>query len=615
MLYYNFLYKTTSDVLPKELKIRIYNLNDLDSTVQAKNSIILELLEKTINEFIRDSRKEIIEKYMKYLLEEPSIEQSFDETVLVQIEDNLKEIKPSLEKNYENMVESFFKEKLINSYSNFINGKTTEMKRTVYEQRELLKAQIDDLFTLDSENVLKEINEIINNTLNSIKEYNDFIGTFEISNDIKDYFNEFALSTVLPIISDFQFELNKVTKDKIVLNINKNSENIESLNPDQIIINSNEYREYFRDNFFSYINSSIEEYGINDYKKKLDLERNNKNEALRRRLSGTETEEDMEKNAKEKINDRGIEESFQKILNLSENAKSFFDGLEAFNDFEKKINNYMKKVNISNKKSNELITKNEYAKDVESFLQEKLKNLTNISQEYYSSINESYFDLKNYLNESLININTLLNKCKEITYKTFNKEYENISKFTTNVSQKYSTENKKIPDKIYNKRPEHYNRYATAKIFEFNEYAELGFDLSFEEGSLKKPKVTARIVDKSYPKKVKFIVSSPFGNCGQNINEINVEFNDANYTLNLDYNFNKNNINVTTYTNFEKYIYTTDVYQIEENNNTNSIDAMGIDIDVIDNGECINNNKKQWQNTYSTPVDAKNYNETTIIDC
>ena len=39
--------------------------------------------------------------------------------------------------------------------------------------------------------------------------------TFEISNDIKDYFNEFAMSYILPIFSDFQIELNKATKDKI----------------------------------------------------------------------------------------------------------------------------------------------------------------------------------------------------------------------------------------------------------------------------------------------------------------------------------------------------------------------------------------------------------------
>jgi hypothetical protein len=613
LLYYNYLYKTTSDVLPKELKIRIYNLNNLDSTVEEKNTQILSLLEKKIGEFIRNSRKNIMEKYMEYLLEDVSINQAFDNTVLEKIQDNLIEIQPSLEKNYENMVESFFKEKLLKSYSDFMNQKTNEMKRTVYEQRELLKAQIDDLFSLDSEKVLIEINQIINNTLYSIQEYNNFIDTFEISDDIKEYFNEFAISKVLPIFSDFQLELNKATKDKIVLNINKNSENIESLNPDQIILKSNEYKEYFNKNFFSSINSSIESYGINDFKKKLDLEREKENETLRRRLSGTETEEDIEKNAKEKINDRGIEESFNKILNLSENTKSFFNGLEAFNDFEKSITNYMKKINISSKRSSELITNNGYADDVEIFLKAKLENLTNISQEYYSSINESYFNLKNYLNKSLTEINTLLNQCASITYKTINNEYENISKHTTNISQKYSSNDKKIPDKIYNIKPDHYNRIATANILEFNEYAEFGFDLSFEEGSLKKPKVKARIVDKSYPKRVKFKVSSPFGNCGETINELNVDFNEANYTMNLDYNNEKNNINVSTFTNFEKYNYTIEVYKIDEINETDCIEALGIGLCAF--GDCENKNKKILNNTISYIIEAKNFNNSAIIEC
>ena len=93
-------------------------------------------------------------------------------------------------------------------------------------------------------------------------------------------------------------------------------------------------------------------------------------------------------------------------------------------------------------------------------------------------------------------------------------EYENISKHTTNISQNYSTNNKKIPEQKYIKKTEHYPKHVTANILEFNEYAEFRFDLSFEEGSLKKPKVKAKIVDKSYPKRVKFKVSSPFGNCG-----------------------------------------------------------------------------------------------------
>ena len=82
LLYYNYLYKTTTDVLPKELKIRIYNLNNLDSTVEEKNKQILSLLEKKIGEFIRESRNKILKKYKDYLSEDVSINQAFDKTVL-----------------------------------------------------------------------------------------------------------------------------------------------------------------------------------------------------------------------------------------------------------------------------------------------------------------------------------------------------------------------------------------------------------------------------------------------------------------------------------------------------------------------------------------------------
>lgn len=615
LIYYKYLYITTSDVLPKELKIRIYKLNNLDSVVEEKNNQILKLLEKKINEFITKSRKDIMERYKHYLLEDVSIQNSFDKNVLDKINDNLLDLQPTLESNYETMVESFFKEKLISSYSNFMNKKTNEMIKTVYEQKELLKAEIDDLFTLDSEKVLRDINEKINITLDSINEYNAFIETFFISNDIKEYINEFALSKVLPVISDFQIELNKVTKDKIVENINKNSEKIESLNPEQFINDSKNYTQYFNNNYFIDINSSIENYGIDDYKKNLDLERKNKGENLRRRLSGEETEEEMAKYAKEKINDKGIDESFQRILNLSLDTQSFLNGLEAFSDFEKKINNYIKKVNLAYKKSSELIVKNNYTDDTESFLNEKLSNLTNISLNYYTIINGSYFDLKNYLNKSIIDMISLLNKCQEITYKTFNQEYRNISNKTKNLSIKNSTIKKRINDIPYIKNTEHSHRKVTTKITDLIEYSEIVFNVSFEGDTLKKPKVSLSNINGCHPKKIKFIISSPFGNCGESITEVEAQFNDANYTLNLDYVADASNIYVTTYTNFEKYTYTTEVYQLVENNETDSVDAMGIELGIVDNGECIRRDRKIVKNKETFVVDAKSFNQTKVIEC
>ena len=171
------------DAIPKDLKNRLYNLNNLDSTVENKNKQILKLLEKKISEFIQESKINIMEKYMSYLQEDVSIERSFSSDILKKINDNLIQMQPEMEKKYQNMLEQYLKENLINSYSKVMNDKTREMIKFVNEQRETLQSKIDDLFSLDSDKVLFEVNEKINNTLDAINEYNKFFDTFSISND------------------------------------------------------------------------------------------------------------------------------------------------------------------------------------------------------------------------------------------------------------------------------------------------------------------------------------------------------------------------------------------------------------------------------------------------
>ena len=81
------------------------------------------------------------------------------------------------------MLEQYLKVNLINSYSKVMNDKIREMIKFVDEQRETLQSKINDLFSLDSDKVLFEVNEKINNTLGAINEYNRFFDTFSISND------------------------------------------------------------------------------------------------------------------------------------------------------------------------------------------------------------------------------------------------------------------------------------------------------------------------------------------------------------------------------------------------------------------------------------------------
>ena len=554
-------------------------------------------------------------QYLLYLTEDVHIKISFDQTVLDLIEDNLAEMQPDLGKNYLNIVESFFKEKLLNSYTNYMNKKTDEMIKYVLKEKEILIAKIDDLFSFDSDEILKQINQRINSTKDAINEYKYHLTNIIIPNDIKKYFNDFAFNKVVPLLSSFQTEINKATKDKIILNIDKNSQNISKLDSSKFIIESKKSEEYFKNDYFAFINSSIESYGTTDYEKNLDLEINNKKLSLRRRLSGEETEEDIEKNTKERINDREIEETFQKILNKSTTAKNYFDGLKAINDLDKKINNYINKLNFAIRKSNETISANEYDEDIEKFLREKLQNLTNISQEYYYSIKESYFNLKDGLNQSLIYMHNLLNQCADITYKTFNKKYQTISEKTEKINKKYSNDSKQFNQIDYSRDLEHSRRNGVARISKFKEYSEFKFDYEFAGDKLKKPKVKFRILDGSHPEVMNFNITSKFGTCGETVNEINVKFNGANYTMDIDYSSDfSSNINITTYTNFDKYIYSTRIYQLPESNGTSSFESSGIIFDYGDEEFCDKKRKHDLKNEFETTVDAVCYNETKIIE-
>ena len=597
------------DSLPKDLKIRLYSLNNLDSTIEKKNKQILKLLEKKVNEFINKSKLEIMEKYMSYLQSDVSIQQSFNKIILEKIDDNLILMKPEMEKNYQNMLEKYLKEKLINSYSKIMNEKTKEMVMLVNEQKEVLKSKLDDLFSLDSDQVLYEVNEKINNTLESINEYNNYFETFKISKDTYDFLNNYGNSSIKPIFEKFKTELNKATKDKLTDNVDENSKQIQNLSPNDFISQSNNITKYFNSNYINNITLSIESYGKDNFKDNLDIKRKEKRSRILRLLDGTETEEDIAENARERIVDREVEETFEKILSTSNNTKNYFDSLKEFSDFDKKLTNYKNNLNIAYKSSKELIAKNEYEVEIDAYLNEKLNNLSNISNYYYDKINESYYQLRDFLNKSLHEIDSTLNQCANITYKTFNNEYENITNKVKSVNTNYTTHKDNLNEIKYSKKTEHKTNKVTATLSDYREYGEFKFDLLFEETKIKKPKVHASIINTCRPKKVNLKVSSPYGTCGEIVNEIDIEFNDANYTMDLL--SDSNNINITTFTNFEKYKYSTQVFQYGETNETETVDVFGTEVQY--RVRCKKKKEKILTNKFDTDVDEVIESESTII--
>ena len=148
LLYYHAL-KEIANIqnLPYDLKIRLYNLNNLDITVLNKVEDIKEFLEKKLSELITDLKDIAKNEYTIILQKDQIIKNSFSPNVLEKIDFNLENIMPDLEKIYQTSLEKYLKEKFMNAFSDVLDQKTNYMLAIFYEEKNKLKERLDDLFS------------------------------------------------------------------------------------------------------------------------------------------------------------------------------------------------------------------------------------------------------------------------------------------------------------------------------------------------------------------------------------------------------------------------------------------------------------------------------------
>ena len=557
LLYYISL-KLCADVdaLPKDLKIRLFNLNDLDLTISENNNKILELLEKKTNEFIIESRLSIINKYNSFLINDDEISEAFNSEVLKKINDSLIVTNPINANNYKIMLEKYLKEKLIASYTNLMNDKTNEIINFVNEKKVTLKSKLSSLFSLDSDQVLIDINTKINNTLEAIKNYDIYFKSFEIPKNINESLSNYGKLYIQPNFKNLNTILIKASKDKIVGNLNENSRNIENLSSEQFISQINDNLRFFNTNYAKNFTDSINTYGTNDYSEHLIEKMKNKTERLRRRLEGSQTEQEKSSDSRDNIIDQGIEQNFRNLLNSINDLKIKFNTLEEFNLMDKKINDVNQKLNEKYKESKSLIQENDFEDDIKNYLNEKLTNLSNISKDYYNRINESYYQLKNYLKKMIEDFDNSINNCANITYKIFNGEFDKIVNNTNTFDVSYSESIPKV-DTIdpYYQKPDHKLNMVNSSVTDLKEFGQFKFDIKYQNDSLKRLIIVADIINRSRPNKANVDIIYPFSKCGKVVNNLDIQFYEANYTTNIYYDSKENIINLTMYTFFEKYNY------------------------------------------------------------
>ena len=605
-------YTDSVEKLPIDLKYRIFRLNDIDHTIESKRDDIIELLDVKLNELIFNLTNLANRTYTLYIQDNKIIQDSFSPGILKAINDNLMEIMPRIEKEYNEALEKYLKIRFKDSFTKILNEETENMLKLVKEEKSKLISELDKLFSEKIDEDLHEVNKNIFNTIIAIRKYFNHSKTFFIPENIYDFFRIYANISIVTSIETFRTDLENLTFTEIINSINNKSLTIRRINTTDFYNICHEIMDYFGLHFYNPIISDLNYYNTPSYEENLEKKRDEILGGKKLRLLNEDGEE--EKNIELKRQEtQDVEDTFDQLYSLAFNMKNTLYLCLECNSITLQSSNNNYRMSLAYKILKVWIKRNRYSKNIQKFLLNSLDELYYILLIYYTNINLGITDLRGHMIYYSEKIFTLVLSTRLTTAHTLNKEYQIILDSTKDFNITYYNLTKREKDYEYKHKTEHMINRALVTFTGIKEYTEFQFEtfLKTGRGLFKTPYVKARIVDTTRPEEMVLNVRAEYGFCGRTSFMYNANFSDANYTLTLDYNTKTNNINITTYTNFEKYYYDTKMYQIPEQYSMENISYFGYTISFLK--QCYSQDKRTLSNVKGNEIEEKHYNETMII--
>ena len=448
-----------------------------------------------------------------------------------------------------------------------MNDQTNNMIQTIEDLRLKMKLSIDDIFTVDIENVLDETNKRLNMTLDSIKEYEVYLNSFKFPDNLIVFLDSYGDTIIQSSYDGLETLINKITKNVTQSNLEKNIkifyDNLDfnkSLEYIDNIYNS------IKNNNIDKIKNNINSYGKEDYPNKLNEEIDRLQNRRLRRLNGEESEKDIYEEIKEASNENSISQNLNKLLLKSENTLNYIKAFESFNKFNEIINKNIKKLNISFGETKQIIDNAYSEDDIFPYLNDKLEILFEHALNYYNKMKDSYNSLRKYIDDSLNEIDEELNLCTNVTYETFIQKYENISK--KSIPFDIEKNNKDQKDRQFKYiTPSQFSEFETkADMLSIDEKARFKYNLILEgDGRMKDAKVVVSVMNEIKPHKASIEISENTpSNCIKSIQKIDIDFNTVNFTANLFFDSKYNIMNVSIDKDFI-YEYKLQGYDVDEN--------------------------------------------------
>ena len=570
IIYYIGLATINNDIkLPVDIKLRLYNLNNLDSVVKTKNDLIISSLNGELDKYFEETKNYITTKFVNDM----TLNEEFDLKFKADLKDMIKGIISGNIHNYENeyinMMKDNIKSPFIEEYKSVLTSATKDMKEFVEKRKIELKAELDTTFSLDSDSILADTQSKLNKTKTAVDDYNAHFTTFKISEEVINFLDNYGNDVLAPKYRQIKDLLDQKTAELVVNNLETLSN---AFREDYSIETFQEEVKKININFTTYINqfkTILNRYGsIEDvYKQNLNKEMSNY-----RRLRLLDETDNTQKTTDVKLNI-----TFNELKKSSSLIKDFVESLSLFADFEDNIENYIKEKNKQYSFSVYNIEKNKDQNNYYDLMIERLNELNTISSEYYPKAKEIYDLMKEQIIDNIIRLNELLNSCEKVTYKTINDKYKEIKEKCTKIEDIENSEKKEINIVPYQTNLT--DNYFTVKTKIENYVIDNKFTLDFiYDEETKAPKIVGKVVNNIQPKNFDIDFYSSIGQGGKLGRTINVAFNGISSDSNIVFDSGLNKATIVTHFKFDEYSVKTQYYEEKTNTVIKHIAGMTIAI-------------------------------------
>ena len=564
LTYYLFLtYSSAMTILPEDLEIKIMTLNNIDSVIKKKNNDMLSSLNSKFEEFLASTKNNLVEIYFNHIKEDFTLKNEFNKNITELIASIFENKRNIFEDEYINMMNSYIKFPFIEQYSKTIKESTDDIINFIAENKESLRLELKELLVMNKDETLKNIDTKKDETFNSIEEYKEFFGSFKISKDIQDFLDNYASKNILSYHKEIQSLLDDKTKNLLLGSLSKNSDNFKAAYfSENIESKFNETINFFNNSFFGIINKSLKKYGTIDDVYLLNLEHeiiNNINNKTYRRL---EEIQNGPSNLK-------VETTLKSLKSSSQSAKQQIQTLDLFSNFDEKINKYINIINEEYEITKISITKRKYTEEITIELNKILDELKEISILYYDKYKENYNKTKEYIEDSILKIDKLIEKSSNITNNAINDKFQEIKK-------NYHTINDNNEKNLANQinLVESNGKYKVhIKIDEIIKKNKFYFEIINENGIYK---LKGQSINGNRPKSFSIDYSSKVGICVEKGKELTIRLDNISSIVDLEFDSSLLVASIIKRYNFSEYYISYTFYNETQTQSQTSLGGINV---------------------------------------